>query len=164
VHTAASILVFEVAGHLCGIRAPEVQEIVLLPALAGVPGQPAVIAGFLNLRGAAVPVVRLDRLFDIGARALPLHTPLIVIAAGGSLMALAADRVEDVASMPESELRPVAGAQSFNDCALAAFDFAGRVAALLEPGRILLEKERQCVADLRARVQAQLDSLGTPAA
>jgi purine-binding chemotaxis protein CheW len=154
---ALSTLVFEIAGRYYGFDAADVREIVFLPALTRLPGQPAVLDGFVNLRGRAVPVVSLGRLFGLDARAPGLHTPLVV----GEALALAVDRVEEVASV--EAWRPIANGHSFNDCAVADFDFAGRGATLLDVRRILLEKERQCVAELRERAQAQLDSLRTPA-
>ena len=150
-------LVFQVAGNLCGVAAADVQEIVFLPALTRVPGQPAVLDGFLNLRGRAVPVITLGRLFDLAAPPATLHTPLVILD-GRRPMALAVDRVEEVASV--SEWLPVPENHSFNDCAIAAFQFAGRGATLLDAGRILLEKERQLVAALEAGVQSEIDSLG----
>jgi purine-binding chemotaxis protein CheW len=165
VKTPRTTLVFEIGDRVCGIAAEDVREAVLVPALSRLPGQPAVLEGFLNLRGAAVPVVKLDRLLDAGDRPLSLHTPLLILEArGGEASALAVDRIDDVLSVPAEEFRPVGKEQSFNECAIAEFPFGGRGAALLDTGRILLEKERQCIAELRGRVQAQLDSLGRPAA
>ena len=47
------------------------------------PGLPAGLAGFLDLRGTAVPIVRLDRLFDLPELRPGLHTPMIVLRGGG---------------------------------------------------------------------------------
>ena len=162
--TPRATLVFEIGDRVCGVAAEDVHEAVLVPALSRLPGQPAVIEGFLNLRGAAVPVVKLDRLLDAGDRPLSLHTPLLILEVRGEAFALAVDRIEDVLSIPAEEFRPVGKEQSFNDCAIAEFPFGGRAAALLDTGRMLLEKERQCIAELRGRIQAQLASLDRPAA
>jgi purine-binding chemotaxis protein CheW len=158
-----SILVFEFAGHLCGMRAADVREIVFLPQLTRLAGQPPLIDGFLDLRGRAVPVVRLERLFDAPARTPTLHAPLVIASAGGTTLALAVDRVDDVVPLDDGDWRPVGNGHSFNQCAVAAFDFDGRGATLLDCRRILLEKERQCVEELRARAQAELETLGPPA-
>ena len=40
---------------------------------------PSGLAGFLDLRGTAIPIVRLDRLFDLPERQPGLHTPMIVL-------------------------------------------------------------------------------------
>lgn len=159
---SGSTLIFDVADHFCAIAAADVQEIVFVPALTRLPGQPAVIEGFLNLRGRAFPVVKLDRLFDLAGRPLGLHASLLVLN-GQRAVALAVDHAEEVASVPRDQFRAVGEGQSFNDCAVAEFDFAGRAVTLLDPNRILLEKERQCLAELRAKAQAELASLETPA-
>ena len=160
----AATVIFEVAGNLCGIPAAAVEEIVLVPALLRLPGQPPVLEGFINLRGSAVPVVKLDRLFHLESRPPELHMPLIIVTGGEGAVALAVDRVQDVAHIPKTDLRPLENGHSFNDCAIAEFDFGRRAGALLESGRILLQKERQCLAELRERMQAELDSLAAPTA
>ncbi len=164
VQTARATLVFEIGDRLCGIPAADVREVVFLPALSRLAGQPAVIEGFLNLRGAAIPVVKLDRLLDAGARPLSTHTPLLILDLRGESLAAAVDRVSDVVSVDAQDFRPVGKAQSFNDCAVAEFPFGRGTATLLDSARILLEKERQCIAELRGKVQAELNSLGAPAA
>ncbi len=60
-------LVFEIAGNLCGLGAADVREIVFMPALTRVAGQPPILDGFLNLRARAIPVVTVARLFDLTA-------------------------------------------------------------------------------------------------
>ena len=55
------------------------RQILPLPYLAQVPGQPAVVAGYCNLRGAAVPVIRLDRLFQGEAEAPGLYAHLLLL-------------------------------------------------------------------------------------
>jgi purine-binding chemotaxis protein CheW len=159
VNPAPPILVVQVGEHFCGIAAAGVEELVFLPALTRVAGQPAVLEGFMNLRGSAVPVVTLDRLFGLPTRPMALHTPLIVIGKPGHATALAVDRVLEV-TPPGTDLRPLGKASSFNDCAAGEFDFEGRTATLLDLDRILLEQERQRAVELRARVQAGIDSLG----
>ena len=149
------------AGRLCGIPAADVQEIVFLPELTQLPGQPPIVEGFLNLRGSAVPVVKLDRVLEVGNGPLSLHTPLLIFVRAD--LAAAVDRVEEVAFIAPDEFRAAGKDHSFNDCAAAEFPFAGRAATLLDSSRILLEKERQCVAGLRQQAQARLNSLGTPA-
>jgi chemotaxis signal transduction protein len=59
------ILELELAGQLYGIPLREVQEIVPMAQLSGPPDLPAILAGFLNLEGEAIPVVRLDRMLRL---------------------------------------------------------------------------------------------------
>ena len=43
------------------------------------PTIPSLLEGFLNLRGTAVPVLSLGRLFGLHERPLELHTPLVIL-------------------------------------------------------------------------------------
>src|ERR1700761_2219226 len=96
-----NVLIFRAAGQRCAIAAERVAELVLIPALLRLPAQPTVLDGFLNLRGAAVPVVALDRLFGAGAFAPGLHTPLIVLATSEGPLALRVQSVDDVATVAD---------------------------------------------------------------
>jgi purine-binding chemotaxis protein CheW len=157
-------LVFEVAGRLCAVDASHVQEIVFLPALARSPGQPSVLEGFLNLRGRAAPVIRLDRLFDFSGPEPDIYTPLIILKSGGGPFAVMAAHVQEIARVRAGELRPLSDNESFNGCAEAQFTAAAGAVTVLVPGRLLIEKEARCVSELQARTQAILDGLRDSAA
>jgi purine-binding chemotaxis protein CheW len=154
--TPLTLLVFEVCGELCGLVVAHVEEIVPMAALAQLPGQPPVLAGFLNLRGSAIPVLRLNRLFSLPSQGPGLHTPLVVLRAGTALLV---DSVLDIVTAANDGLLPLAAGNCFGECALAQFPFDGRTAHLLSAERLLLEKERQCVAELRAQAQQFLSEL-----
>lgn len=124
------------------------------------PGQTSLIEGFLNLRGTAVPVLRMNRLFDLDAAAPGLHSPLVVLRGRPFPTALLVDRVIDVTRAPE--LAPVGENVCFNDCAQAEFAHGGRAVHLLSAGRLLLEGERQRVAELQTRAQAYLSEVEEP--
>jgi purine-binding chemotaxis protein CheW len=155
----AGFLLFEVAGSLCAVPAGCVQEIVFLAELERPPGQPSVLEGFLNLRGRAVPVVRLDRLFDLPLTEASLHTPLIVLKIGGETFAVLVEHVLEIASVPAAALQPLSENDSFNGCAEARFAAGRRAVSVLATGRLLLEKEKRCVAELQAKAQVILDEL-----
>ena len=88
--------------ELCAVRLETVVEIVPMATLICPPNRPALIEGFLNLAGSAIPVVRLDRLFGFAERAVELHTPLLIIRSKAGPLALWIDRVFDVRTAAES--------------------------------------------------------------
>jgi purine-binding chemotaxis protein CheW len=49
--------------------------------------------------------------------------------------------------------------RSFNGCLEAEVEIGGRFAHLLSPGRLLLEQERQAVAEFQAQARQYLDEL-----
>ena len=71
-------LAFELSESVFAVPLEEVHSIVHLPALSRPPGMPVLLEGFLNLRGKVVPVVRLDRLFELPEKGLGPYTILLV--------------------------------------------------------------------------------------
>ena len=156
------VLILRVAGLRCAIAADCIAELILMPALARLPGQPAILDGFMNLRGAAVPVASLHRLFELWAPEPHVHSPLVTIKTSGGLLALRADSLEEVAAVERAAMLPCEAGDSLNGCAEAQFDWNGRPVAMLSPESLFLAKERACMADLQAQMQRRLDDLEAP--
>jgi purine-binding chemotaxis protein CheW len=155
----AKLLVFQVGEQLCALSVEVVREIVPMAELARPPGQPSVLEGFLNLHGTAVPVLRIHRLFDLPAPEPGLYTPLIILRGGQYPTALLVDSVTEIVSPPADAFLPVEKDSCFNDCAQAQVAVGDRTAHLLSSERLLLEKERRCVAEFQVRAQQLLDEL-----
>jgi purine-binding chemotaxis protein CheW len=152
-------LVFRVGDLECAIRASSVLEILPAAALSRTPSQPAVLEGFLNLRGAAVPVVKFHRIFELPPSETGLYTPLIVVKSGESTIGLLAGRVEEIASVPADAFRPLLPGHSFNDCAEAQFALGGRSITVLSCDRLLLIQERRRISELQAVAQRRLNEI-----
>lgn len=156
-----ALLLFRLGGERCGIHLEKIQEVVPMASLARPPGLPMMLEGFLNLRGMATPVLRLDRLFRLPPWSPGLYTPLVILRGKPHPIALLVDRVDSIHSAPESALLPVQAEHCFNDCTEAD--------VLLEPGsapvhllsseRLLLEQEQSRIAELRATAQQYLQEL-----
>lgn len=153
------VLTFRLSGLQCAIRVECVREVVPIAATTKAPGQPDIVEGFLNLRGATLSIVRLARLFD-----LPFNTaawsPIILIENRGSVVGLLVDGVEDVLPIDEADLHPASSGQSTNECAEAEFSVEGRDYVLFDCDRLLLAEERSRIAYLQAQVQQRLADLG----
>lgn len=152
-----AFLVFEIASHWCGLSVSDVQEIVPLPEFAHAPGEAGAIAGFMNLRGKAVPAIDAARLFGMRPSPRGLHTPLVVLK--GSQAALLVDTVFEIARFSPASLQPVPADSCFNNCTTAQVKTDGGVVNVLSRERLLLEKERQYVAELQLEAQRRLDEL-----
>jgi len=156
------IIVFDVCGTACALHRSGVREFLPLPHLWRPPALPRPVAGFFNLGGHAVPVLRLDVLFglqptDDGAEA-NLYRHLILVdrfnAAGTT--ALLVDRVLDVASVAPSQLSPVSQDDTLNGCVEAEVAWGERLVHLLSVERILLAEEQQALAELGRKAQSRL--------
>jgi purine-binding chemotaxis protein CheW len=152
-----ALLVFHVAGQLAALPLENVERIAPMAQLARPPGLPSPVEGILNLAGTAVPVLRLDRLLRLPDQTPGLYSMLIVVkGVADSRIAILADRVSEILSVPESALLPAGKENSFNACAEAMAQVGDQVIHLLSPASILLEKEREALSGFQAMAQRRL--------
>jgi purine-binding chemotaxis protein CheW len=93
----ASVVIFRLDGARCAIDAAAVVEVLAAVAIRPLPGQPAYVAGALDLRGTIVPVLDLRVRFGGSARPMALSDRLIVARAGERVVALWVDAVDEFA-------------------------------------------------------------------
>src|SRR5258708_2578808 len=92
-------VIFHVALQAYGLPLDAVREILPLAQLSQPPGMPSLLAGFLNLEGIAVPVVRLSRLFELPEQTPGLYAPLLIVRAADLTVALLVDSISEIASI-----------------------------------------------------------------
>jgi len=152
-----ALVLFHLAGEVAALPLESIQRITPMAQLSHPPSLPSAVEGILNLAGVAVPVVRLDRLLQLPAGHPTLYSMLIVLKdVSASPIALLVDRVSEILSVPESALLAVSAADSFNGCAEAEAVVRGCVIHLLSPARILLQRERESLAEFQAVAQDRL--------
>lgn len=157
------VAILGIAEKSCAIRLGAIREIVHMARLHCPPGMPGILAGFLNLSGTAVPVVRLDRLFNLREIQVSIFTQLVIVETLGGPLALMAERVTDIVALNASNQLPLTAPDTFNGCVESLFEFGNKTIQLLSIDRILLEKERQCLSDFQTREQERLRQLSIPA-
>ncbi|MCB5175078.1 MULTISPECIES: chemotaxis protein CheW [Microvirga] len=163
------VILFDVSGIACALRRHSVKELLPLPRLWHPPGLPRPVAGFFNLSGAAVPVVRLDVLFGLqrreGATEADLYRHLILIdkVTDSGPAAFLVDRVLDVTDVGEAQLSPVRPENSLNGCVEAEIDRNGRLVHLLSLERVLFAEEKQVLDELGRNAQSRLNEWTVPA-
>ncbi|EIM27120.1 chemotaxis protein CheW [Microvirga lotononidis] len=156
------IIVFDVCGTACALHRSAVREFLPMPHLWRPPALPRPVAGFFNLGGHAVPVLRLDVLFglermDDGAEAnLYRHLILIDRFTGSGTTAFLVDRVLDVVSVAPSQLSPVSQEGTLNGCVEAEVTWDERLVHLLSVERILMAEEQRALAELGQQAQNRL--------
>lgn len=156
--TGTAYLLVDVAGTECALPRRAVREILPLPRLWRPPGAPPTLAGFLNLAGAAVPVLDLAALFGLGRpvtarQALYRH---LVLLHGDSPLALMVDRVADFVRVEPERVRPVADGATLNGCVAAEMRIGDRLVHGLSVDRILLAEERDRLAAQTREAQVRL--------
>jgi purine-binding chemotaxis protein CheW len=150
------LLFFHSSGLACAFRLDLVREVVPMATLSSPPGMPSTLAGFLNLRGTAIPILRLDRLFHLPEQPCGLHTPLIILRGAEKPFGILAGAVRQIARTATASLLPLPEGQVFHDCAAATVEAGGEIFCLLSPERILLESEQRLVAEFQALAQERL--------
>jgi len=149
-------VVFRLGDRECALPVSAVSEFVALPFLTRPPGLPPVIAGFFVLEATAIPVIRLDRLFDLPEQPPDSYTPLIVLKTGLPGTALLVDRISGIVDVAPTSMLPVDESQTFNDCAVGEIVNDGSAISVLDVERLLLKKEHQCVAAFQAMEQKRM--------
>lgn len=149
-------MLFQVGDSHLGLPVSDVREILPLPPLWRPPGTPPIIAGVLNRRGTALPVLRLDRLFGRPERRPGLYSPLVVLAPPLPAVALLADRVADVAALtrpaPADPLLPAA----VKDAVAGLFAHGTMLIHLMRADRLLTAIEQGLLDDFQAMAQRRL--------
>lgn len=147
---------FHTSGLDCAVPLETVQEIVPMARLAAPPGLPSGLAGFLDLRGTAIPIVRLDRMFDLPEQLAGLYTPMIILRGVRGPMGILADSVRGIVPVAPSRLVDIAADRTFQGCARAALELDGEVIHVLSPAALMGASEERCLAEYSAMAQARL--------
>ena len=140
------LLTFEIGSSLFALPIEGVHEVAEISQLACIPTLPRDVAGVINYRGDALPVVQRDRLLPPGAGALAAPQHVLVISDRPSsppCLGLHVDRVLGLVdgaaarghgSDPVAERRPL----------------DGRMAQIVDPAR-LVARARKVIEDALAR-------------
>lgn len=121
------------------------------------PALPPLLEGFLNLRGQAIPVIRMDRLFGLAEAPLRLHTHLVVLRE--KRLAIVTERARDVISAPFGDLLQPPAANVFGDCLEGVLRVGPIDISLLRVERLLLRQEESKIAELRRIAERRLAEL-----
>lgn len=151
-----NLLVFHSSGLNCAFPLEAVREVVPMAKLSCPPGLPSGLAGFLDLRGTAIPIVRLDRLFDLAEQQPGLHTPMIVLRGVRGPIGILADSVRGIVPMSSAPLLDIGEDRTFQGCATAAMQLDGDLIHVLAPAALLNASEDRLLADYCALSQARL--------
>jgi purine-binding chemotaxis protein CheW len=157
------LLIFHSSGLDCAFPLAAVQEIVPMATLYSSPGLPSGLAGFLDLRGTSIPIIRMDRLFELPEQRPGLHTPMIVLRGvpgqGSGPIGVAVDSVRAIVPAPSSWLLAIPPDRTFGGCTTAVFQLDGDLISLLSPAALLTANENRLLADYKVMSQARLLSL-----
>lgn len=136
-----------------GINVADIEQIVAMAELYSFPGIPKLLNGFLNLRGVAIPVIRLHRLFGVPAAPIGLWTPLIILRCRDLRLALQVDKVHRILNVSRHEIAPVPSGHVVNDCVEGIVRTAEESVLVVSASRLLLQQENQALAEQQQLAQ-----------
>lgn len=87
-----------------GIELTRIKEIIRNQELTVVPETPKFILGILNLRGIAVPVIDLRKLFQLPEKKMDEYAVIIVMEILGRLVGMLVDGVSDMIAIKEENI------------------------------------------------------------
>jgi purine-binding chemotaxis protein CheW len=151
-----AFLIFHFSGLNCAFPLQAVREIVPMATLSCPPGLPSGLAGFLDLRGTAIPILRLDRLFNLAQQNPGLHTPMIVLHGALGPIGILVNYVRGIVEVPSAQLLNIPQDGTFRGCATAALPIEGDLISVLSPNALLSVSESCLLADYGAMSQARL--------
>jgi purine-binding chemotaxis protein CheW len=156
------VVVFQVGGQLYGIPVEALDQITFMAELTRPAEAPSLLAGFLNLEGELVAVIRLAHLLGLPETPAELYTPLLIIGCEQERFGLQVSGVTRVAAITESSVLSLDDGDSLNGCVTGIIQDSQEFIGLLAPQRLLLEKERQWIrgsAQIEAQRLGELEAL-----
>jgi purine-binding chemotaxis protein CheW len=87
-----------------GIELTRIKEIIRYQELTTIPEAPSFILGILSLRGIAVPVIDLRKLFQLPAQDINQYTVIIVMEILGRLVGMLVDGVSDMININDEDI------------------------------------------------------------
>lgn len=155
------VVTFRLCGQVFGLAVESVREVVPIAWLDRPPQTPSLVHGVLNLGGRAVPVLRLDRLMGLADGNFGIDASILIMreVEGAQVMGLLVEHVDGVRRPDSFTAMGFCDRGSFNGCLADQLDFKGQVVLLLAWRNLLLEEERQRLADFQAVTQARLADL-----
>lgn len=149
-----ALVVFAQGDLLCALPSRDVQEVVFMPELSHPPGLPGVVEGLMSIDGQSIPVLKAAKLLGQEALANGVYTPVMILK--GRTAALCAQRMLGIHRVKPGEMLAAKSGRSFNDLLLGLVKMDGQDAYVLCADRLLLEEEKQRIADFQAQAKARL--------
>ncbi|WP_374471427.1 chemotaxis protein CheW [Phenylobacterium sp.] len=154
-------ILFRSAGVRWGLAAAGVVEVLPNLPVERPPGSPKALAGYANLAGEPLAVVRLARLFgaeEPQGDELYHHILRLAASAGGARLGLLVERVLDADARADG-MGPLSSSQSVNEAVVGNLVIGADMVPLLDWGRLLLMEERQRIDELATAAAERLADL-----
>ena len=143
-------LTFQIGKEDFGVAIACVTEIVGIQRITEVPDMPDFVKGVVNLRGRVIPVVDVRTRFKFEPRPYDDRTCVVVVDIQGTAVGLIVDKVNDVLTIPESNVSPppkVDPKKGFGHYIQGIGRVGEGVKILLDVSNLLFDEEIQQLAE-----------------
>ncbi len=150
-------IVFSVGGETYGLPIGSVDEIVRCPErLTRIPRAPAFVAGLINLRGKAIPIIDQRHRFSVAGHGDGARRRIVVVTTDDLQVGFLVDNVSEVVTFATNELSP---APDLSETAavidrVAMVESEGRLILLVDPKALLDRAERDVLSALTHEAEA----------
>jgi purine-binding chemotaxis protein CheW len=143
------VVVFGLNNEVCGVDSQQVHKIERYREVTAVPGMPGFMAGVINLRGKVVPVVDLNRRFEVGTTDITKKTKIIVIDTDGKLTGFVVNDVHGILKLSDNdmEVTPELIQKAGNNYLRCVGKKEGKLISILDLGIVLNVVESNAVAE-----------------
>lgn len=155
----SQFLVLESCGETYAVPIHKAREIVPIAKLMSVPGGSKLLVGFLNLRGTAVPVVRVEPPTSESALPPGLYAQILIFLDGGRSIGILVDAVREIVDAAEEAIAEHNSRYAFNACVTGVIQSTGRTIPVLSTDRLLLANERLRITEFQTIAQARMSGL-----
>lgn len=108
------VVVFSLNGQTFGAEASQVFQIIRYQPVAKIPRMPKFIEGIMNYRGSVLPVINLNKRFEIGDTIFGKKTKIIVSNIEGKLAGFIVNDVVEIARFTDEDIEPAPIASDSN--------------------------------------------------
>jgi purine-binding chemotaxis protein CheW len=98
---------FHVGNHYYGVPVKDVQEVLSVHYITGMPLAPPAILGLMNIRGQIVPAIAMRKVLNIDGDTDMQSSMNVVVRHDGAEVSLVVDRIDDVIDIPDRKIEAV---------------------------------------------------------
>ena len=97
-------VLFGINDIACGVDSSQVHEIVKFQEISKVPNMPKFIEGMINLRGKVIPIVNLNRRFELGETPINKKTKIIITKIDETFIGFLVNEVSEITKFSSENL------------------------------------------------------------
>lgn len=146
------LVIFELADEFYGVDIACVESIIKMQEITRMPKSPAFVEGVTNLRGKVLPVIDLEKRFDIPARERNHDTRIMVVNIDKLEVGMIVSAVSEVLTIDDTSIEPapsmVTTVNSNFISGIARID--SRLVILLDLNQVLSQSEKVQAASIAA--------------